>query len=146
MLAPGTMAPDFTLPDADGNSRSLREYRGRTVVLVFYPKDHTAVCSKQLGEYAEHYAAMAGLGAELLAVSADSVASHDSFRISCHFPFPLLADVDKAVCKAYGVLNVLGMPQRAVFVIDDEGGIRFAEKTFPLWYLPARRILKELAA
>lgn len=115
-------------------------------MLVFYPKDNSAVCTKQLNDYAEHAQDFEKTGAKILAVSTDDVASHEHFRVRCAFPFPLLADSDKEVCRAYGVLNLLGMAQRAVYILDEEGVIRFADKTFPAWYIKPDRLLQELSA
>lgn len=145
MLQTDSLAPDFTLPDASGTPVTLRDYRGATVVLVFYPKVNSPVCTRQLTEYAENYKAFEERGAKILAISTDGVAIHDTFRITCAFPFPLLSDSEKSVCQAYDVLNILGVAQRAVYIIDGEGRIRFSGKTFPAWYIKAKTLLQELA-
>lgn len=144
MLSPNTQAPDFTLPDAHSKAVSLHDYRGKTIVLVFYPKDDSLVCTQQLSEYALHYNEFVKRGAEILAVGTDHVDSHENFRIKCHFPFPLLSDEKMEVCRAYHVLNYFGTAQRAVYIIDADGMIRFAGKTFPLWYLHAGTLLQEI--
>ena len=146
MLSPNTRAPEFTLPDSNGSPVSLSDYRGSPVVLVFYPRDNSAVCTKQLNDYSAHAEEFEATGAKILAVSTDDVASHDRFRVRCAFPFPLLADADKEVCRNYDVLNLLGVAQRAVYILDEEGMIRFAEKTFPTWYVKPDRLLRELTA
>jgi thioredoxin-dependent peroxiredoxin len=146
MLHPDTPAPEFTLPDAQGKAVSLHDCRGRTVVLVFYPKDHSPVCSMQLNEYARKYGEFVKHGAEILAVSTDPVDTHATFHAKCLFPFPILSDADRTVCRAYDVLSLLGMAQRAVYVIDGDGMIRFAAKAFPIGYLRAEALLKELAS
>jgi peroxiredoxin Q/BCP len=130
----GKPAPGFTLAGSDNTDEgrrdySLSEYRGRVVVLVFYPGDSTPVCTRQLNAYTEDIDSFNATGAQVLAISPQSVASHDDF--SCKqggFAFPLLADTDKAVGDAYGILGPLGFYRRAAFVIDAEGIVRYAHK------------------
>ena len=130
----GAPAPEFTLSGSDNTDvgrrdYSLSDYRDRVVVLVFYPGDNTPVCTRQLNAYTEDIASFTGVGAQVLAISPQSVASHDEF--SCKqggFAFPLLADVDKAVGEAYGILGPLGFYRRSVFVVDAEGTIRYAHR------------------
>jgi peroxiredoxin Q/BCP len=124
----GSPAPPFTLPSTDGEL-SLEKYRGQVVVLVFYPGDDTAVCTKQLNTYQGDIGSFEGLGAQLLGISPQSVESHEKF--SCKqggYGFPLLADEDKAVFKAYGCLGPLGFPRRSIFVIDQKGIVRYAHR------------------
>jgi len=132
MAAPrvGERAPGFELPGTGGRNFSLAEYRGKPVVLVFYPGDNTAVCTTQLNAYSTDVDQFEGLGAQVLAVSPQDVDSHEQF--SCKqggFKFPLLADCDKAVGAAYGVVGPLGFYKRSVFVIDGEGVIRYAHRS-----------------
>jgi thioredoxin-dependent peroxiredoxin len=130
----GGPAPDFTLAGSDNTDEgrrdySLSDYRGRVVVLVFYPGDSTPVCTRQLNAYTEDIDSFNATGAQVLAISPQSVASHDDF--SCKqggFGFPLLADTDKAVGDAYGILGPLGFYRRSAFVIDAEGVVRYAHK------------------
>ena len=130
----GDKAPDFTLAgtdDTDAGRReySLGDYRGQVVVLVFYPGDSTPVCTRQLNTYTQDIDSFTGAGAQVLAISPQSVASHEDF--SCKqggFAFPLLADTDKAVGEAYGILGPLGFYRRSAFVVDAEGIIRYAHK------------------
>ncbi len=130
----GSAAPDFTLEgsdntDAGRRTYSLSEYRGKPVVLVFYPGDNTPVCTRQLNAYTEDIASFEEAGAQVLALSPQSVQSHDDF--SCKqggFAFPLLADTDKAVGEAYGILGPLGFYRRSAFVVDGEGIIRYAHR------------------
>ena len=98
-------------------------------MLVFYPGDNTPVCTRQLNAYTDDIDRFAEVGAQVLAVSPQSVVSHDEF--SCKqggFAFPLLADTDKAVGEAYGILGPLGFYRRSVFVIDGQGILRWAHK------------------
>ena len=130
----GKPAPDFTLAgtdDTDAGRRdySLAEYRGQVVVLVFYPGDNTTVCTRQLNSYTEDIDSFTEAGAQVLAVSPQSVTSHEDF--SCKqggFAFPLLADTDKAVGEAYGILGPLGFYRRSAFVIDGAGVVRYAHR------------------
>jgi thioredoxin-dependent peroxiredoxin len=130
----GRPAPLFTLPGTDGGSagrrdHSLEEYRGQVVVLVFYPGDNTPVCTRQLNAYTDDIASFREAGAQVLAISPQSVESHEDF--SCKqdgFGFPLLADTDKEVGAAYGILGPLGFYRRSVFVVDAEGIVRYAHR------------------
>ena len=92
--------PDFTLPGTGGRSYSLSEYRGQPVVLVFYPGDNTPVCTKQLNAYTDDIGQFADVGAQVLAISPQSVESHEGFAAKHGFAFPLLADADKKVGRA----------------------------------------------
>ena len=125
----GERAPDFELPGTGGRSYSLAEYRGKPVVLVFYPGDNTAVCTTQLNSYSGDIDQFAEVGAAVLAISPQDVDSHEQF--SCRqggFGFPLLADCDKEVGRAYSVVGPLGFYRRSAFVIDGEGVIRYAHR------------------
>jgi len=130
----GQPAPEFTLDGSDNTDAgrrpySLSDYRGQVVVLVFYPGDNTSVCTRQLNAYSEDIGSFEAAGAQVLAMSPQSVASHDEF--SCKqggFGFPLLADTDKAVGEAYGILGPLGFYRRSVFVIDADGIVRYAHR------------------
>jgi peroxiredoxin Q/BCP len=133
-VSSGEQAPSFELPGTDNTpdgrrTYSLKEFRGTPVVLIFYPGDNTPVCTRQLNAYTNDISAFADVGAQLLAVSPQGVQSHEDF--SCKqggFAFPLLADEDKAVGRAYGILGPLGLYRRSAFVIDAEGVIRYAHR------------------
>jgi peroxiredoxin Q/BCP len=146
-LSIGDTAPDFTLPGTGDRSYSLREYRGRPVVLVFYPGDDTPVCTKQLNSYNDGLDQFTALDAQVLAISAQDVASHDEFSDKHGFEFPLLADVDKTVAAAYGTLGPIGFPRRSVFIIDREGIVRYAHRAIAgLTYRPVSELVEALAA
>jgi thioredoxin-dependent peroxiredoxin len=129
------VAPDFTLPGTDGTSEghreySLREFRGRPVVLVFYPADNSPVCTVQLTRYSTDIAQLDGVGAQVLAISPQSVDVHDGFaEAQGGFKFPLLADAGKTVGETYGVLGPLGFYRRSIFVLDAAGVIRYAYRS-----------------
>jgi thioredoxin-dependent peroxiredoxin len=127
-LGVGDQAPEFTLHGTGGRSYSLSEYRGRPVVVVFYPGDDTPVCTKQLNSYNDELAQFETLDAVVLAISAQDVSSHEKFADKHGFRFPLLADVDKKVAGSYGVLGPLGFMRRSVFVVDAGGTVRYAHR------------------
>lgn len=124
----GDLAPSFGLPSNRGQDVSLSEFLGRPVVLVFYPGDDTPVCTKQLNSYNDDLAQFEALDAVVLAISAQSVESHEKFAGKHGFKFPLLADTDKAVAGAYGTLGPIGFPRRSVFIVDAHGTIRYAHR------------------
>ena len=128
MLNTGTKAPDFTLPDQNGEMRSLESYRGQKVILYFYPKDMTAGCTKQACGFAELYPQFVEKGAVILGVSKDTVASHKKFEEKYGLPFTLLSDTEKEVIQAYDVWKEkknygkvsMGVV-RTTYLIDEEG-------------------------
>ena len=130
MLSIGTVAPDFTLPDQNGENHSLSDYRGQRVILYFYPKDNTSGCTKQACNFGELYPQFREKGAVILGVSKDSVASHKKFEQNYGLPFTLLSDVDKTVIQAYDVWKekknsgkvTLGVV-RTTYLIDETGVI-----------------------
>ena len=138
----GDPAPEFTLPGSGGRTFSLEDYRDRPVVLVFYPGDDTPVCTKQLTSYNDGLAEFDKLDAQVLAISAQNVASHDKFAGRHGFRFPLLADTDKKVAALYGTLGPLGFPRRSVFVIDRQGIVRYAHRAIAgLTYRPVSELV-----
>ena len=124
----GDQAPDFTLPTTDGPDVSLSSFRGQPVLLVFYPGDDTAVCTRQLNTYNDDLARFQELDAQVLAISPQDVESHRRFAEKYGFRFPLLADTDKAAAEAYGTLGPLGFPRRCTFIVDGEGVVRYAHR------------------
>ena len=101
MLNVGASAPDFELPDQNGEMHRLSDYRGQRVILYFYPKDNTSGCTKQACGFGELYPQFREKGAVVLGVSKDSVASHKKFEQNYGLPFTLLSDTEKAVIQAY---------------------------------------------
>ena len=133
MLEIGTKAPDFTLPDQDGNPVSLSDFRGKTVVLYFYPRDNTPGCSRQASAFAQAFADFQALDAVVLGVSKDSTASHQKFAAKYDLPFRLLSDPELTTLQAYGVWQekkLYGKTSmdvvRSTYVIDGDGIIRHA--------------------
>lgn len=128
MLATGTPAPGFELPDQNGKLHKLEDYRGRKVILYFYPKDNTPGCTKQACGFAELYPQISAAGAVVLGVSKDSVASHKKFEEKFGLPFTLLADPGLDVIKAYdvwGAKKLYGKVTegliRSTYLIDEKG-------------------------
>ena len=143
----GDKAPDFNLEGTGGRSYSLGEYLGQPIVLVFYPGDNTPVCTKQLAAYTDDIGAFTALGCQLLAISPQSVESHERFSTKHHYAFPLLADTDKKVFERYGALGPIGFPRRSVFVIDREGVIRYAHRAIAgLTFRPASELVDAVRA
>ncbi len=134
MLEIGTKAPAFTLPDQNGEMHSLEDYRGKKVVLYFYPKDMTAGCTKQACAFAQLYPQFLEKGAVVIGVSKDSVASHKKFEEKHGLPFTLLSDTEKEVIQAYDVWKEkknygkvsMGVV-RTTYLINEDGVI---EKAF----------------
>jgi len=130
MLEVGTKAPDFTLPDQNGNMHSLSEYRGKKVILYFYPKDNTPGCTKQACGFAERYPQFIEKGAVVLGISKDSVASHKKFEEKYGLPFTILSDPELVAIQAYDVWQekknygktYMGVV-RTTYLIDEEGKI-----------------------
>ncbi len=122
----GDPAPDFSLRDQSGTTRSLSAYRGKWVVLYFYPKDDTPGCTTEACQFRDDYFHAKKLGAEILGVSIDNTDSHAAFAKKYSLPFPLLADTDGAVAKQYGALwgvRPLRFARRHTFLIDPQGKI-----------------------
>ncbi|HEY3321234.1 MAG TPA: peroxiredoxin [Planctomycetota bacterium] len=122
----GDPAPDVRLTDQHGRSFDLAEFRGKKwVVLFFYPKDDSPVCTREACVFRDTYEQFVGAGAEVVGVSSDSVESHKTFAEKQRLPFRLLSDADGAVRKAFGVPKTMGVfPGRVTYVIDPGGVVR----------------------
>lgn len=128
MLEKGTKAPEFSLPDQNGVNHSLKDYRGKMVILYFYPKDNTPGCTKQACGFGELYPQFTEKGAVIIGVSKDSVASHKKFEEKYGLPFILLSDADLSCIKAYDVWQEkknygkvsMGVV-RTTYLIDENG-------------------------
>jgi peroxiredoxin Q/BCP len=144
--APGDAAPDFALPATGGGEWRLASRRGRVVVLVFYPGDDTPVCTRQLCAYNDELAQFRALDAEVVGISAQGLDSHERFADRHGFGFPLLADEDKRVARAYGILGPFGLPRRSVFVVDAAGRITYAHRALAgLTYRPVAELVAAIA-
>lgn len=131
VLGVGDKAPNFTLPISGGKTVSLKDYKGKNLVLYFYPKDDTPGCTKEAQEFTENLEAFASANTDILGVSKDSMKKHDKFREKYCLPFELGADEDCAVCEAYGSWieksmygkKYMGI-DRSTFLIDSKGVLR----------------------
>jgi peroxiredoxin Q/BCP len=127
----GDVAPDFTMPTDGGGTLSLKSFRGRKVVLYFYPKDNTPGCTKEACGFRDAIPDFSKIGAEVVGVSKDSAKSHDNFTKKFDLPFRLVSDTEGEVCNAYGVWvkksfygrKYMGI-DRATFLIDEKGIVR----------------------
>lgn len=130
-LKVGDKAPDFTLPSDQHKSISLKDFRGKKVILYFYPKDNTPGCTREACDFRDSLAQFANQNTVVLGVSKDSPEKHQKFKEKYTLPFSLLADEMGDVCEAYGIINkkslfgrtFLGI-QRSTFLIDEKGNIR----------------------
>ena len=133
MLEVGSKAPEFTLPDQNGEMHSLQDYKGKKVILYFYPRDNTPGCTKQACGYSEHYPQIEEKNAVVLGISKDSVASHKKFEEKQGLTFTILSDPELKVIKAYDVWKEkknygkvsMGVV-RTTYLIDEEGTIIFS--------------------
>jgi peroxiredoxin Q/BCP len=133
-LSPGDPAPDFTLPDADGKDVSLSDYRGRKVIVYFYPAASTPGCTKEACDFRDNLAELEGAGIEVIGISPDKPAKLAKFRDVEKLTFPLLSDPDRAVLTAWGAFGektmygkkVTGVI-RSTFLVDEQGKIEVAQ-------------------
>ena len=130
MLTTGIQAPDFTLPDQDGNPVSLSDFKGKKVILYFYPRDNTPGCTKQACGFAELYSQITDKNSVVIGVNHNSVTSHKKFQEKYDLPFTLLSDKDKTVLELYNVWkekkkDTMGVV-RTTYLIDEDGVIMAA--------------------
>lgn len=129
----GCVAPDFELRDSENQTWRLSDQRSKVVALVFYPKDETPVCTKQMCSMRDRWTDYQSTGAEVVAVSVGSVESHKQFAEHHGLPQRLLADERSDVTRLYDVRSLLGGSQRAVIVIDPQGVIRYRKSVLPIF-------------
>jgi len=129
-LTEGQQAPDFNVADQDGNQVTLSQFKGKKVILYFYPKDNTPGCTAEACDFRDNYQGLMAKGIVVLGVSVDDEQSHQKFAAKHSLPFTLLADTDKEIVEAYGVWGEKNMygkkymgTNRTTFVIDEEGNI-----------------------
>jgi peroxiredoxin len=138
-LAPGTQAPDFSLLDAHRNRVSLSDYRGRNVLLVFYPLDWSPGCSDQLSLYQSELQEIEGYNTQVIGISVDSIYSHGAWAAVRGITFPLLSDFHPKgeVAQRYGVMRTSdGFSERALFLLDGDGVIRYRHVSPQLHMIP----------
>jgi thioredoxin-dependent peroxiredoxin len=142
-LPVGSLAPSFCLPDQRGDLHRLEHYRGRRVLLYFYPKDATRGCTLEACSFRDSLSGFEELGIKVLGISTDTVASHLQFAEHEGLNFPILADSDREVCRAFQVLLPVGIAARVTFLIDAEGIIEKNIKFRP-WKNYAQQVLEDL--
>jgi peroxiredoxin Q/BCP len=124
VIAVGDVAPDFAIPLADGTTRSLASYRGRPVVLYFFPKANTTGCTLETRGFAERYEEFQRAGVEVIGVSVDSAETQTAFAEKCGSRFPMVGDRSKEVARKYDVLGLLGWAKRVTFLVDADGRVQ----------------------
>ena len=130
----GDRAPDFTLPSTKGNVQLQKLLANGPVLLVFYPGDDTPVCTKQLCDYRDNLGVFEKLGVQVLALNPQSEDSHGKFAGKHRLPFPVAADADGAVTRAYGARGLFGMTKRALVLVGRDGVIAWRKVDFPIFY------------
>ena len=127
----GKKIPAFKLPATSGKKLGPADFKGRKLVLFFYPKDDTPGCTTEGQGFRDHFKAFQKAGAEIIGVSRDSIASHEKFKAKHEFPFELISDADEELCGIFGVIReknmygrkVMGV-ERSTFLVDDKGVLR----------------------
>jgi peroxiredoxin len=145
----GAKAPDFSLPDQDGNEVSLADFAGRKLVIAFYPGDFSSVCTSQLSLYQEVLGELDSKGASLVGISVDSADSHRAFRDQLNLAMPLLSDFHPKgeVARAYGVYSdEYGKSGRALVLVGESGVVEWAYESPPLEVPGANLIFDALSA
>jgi len=143
----GEKAPDFNLLDQNRNRVILsKALKSGKVLLIFYPKDNSPVCTAQLCDYRDHFAAFKKLGVQLLAISIAHPEEHTEFAEHHHFSFPLLNDYDARVTKSYKVMSFMGVPNRAYFLIGEDGTVLYRHvEALPIFRRTAEELTKSIA-
>jgi len=151
MLTVGTKAPEFALPDQNGTIHTLEQYKGKKVILYFYPKDNTAGCTRQACGFAERNPQFYAKGAVVLGISKDSVASHQKFAQKYSLPFAILSDTELETIKAYDVWHEKKMAGktymgvvRTTYLIDENGIIVRADDKVKAAEIPEKMLNDEL--
>ncbi|NUM70426.1 MAG: peroxiredoxin [Ignavibacteriaceae bacterium] len=137
-------APDFTLKDQNGADFKLYDNLTEKILLVFYPKDGSYVCSNQLSEYTANSELFKKHGIQVYGISRDTVDSHKKFCESLKTDIRLLSDETGDVCRSYEAVGFLGMPKRKLVLIDETGKVRYSRTVFSLLFPTAERILDDL--
>jgi len=137
----GDVAPNFILKDQNGKEFELYKNLDKKLLIVFYPKDNTVVCSSQLAEYNESLDEFISNGINVVGINVDSIHSHLNFCSKLKLKFPLLADEDKKVSKQFNAINFLGMNKRLLVLINIDKRVLWTESTLPVTYIKAGEIL-----
>jgi peroxiredoxin len=141
----GDPAPDFTLPSTKGPVTLSKLLAQGPVLLVFYPGDDTPVCTRQLCNYRDNLGVFQKLGVQVVALNPQSEDSHAKFADKHELPFPVAADANGEVCKAYGAAGLFGMTKRALVLVGRDGRVRWRKTDFPVFYETADEIRAAVA-
>ena len=136
----GELAPDFELISTEGPIRLSERLARGPVLLVFYPGDDTPVCTRQLCDYRDNLGVFSEVGVQVIALNPQSFASHETFARKHDLPFPLASDPERAACRAYGAVGLLGMTRRALYLIGRDGKVKYRRTDLPIF----RRTAAEL--
>jgi len=139
-------APNFKLKDQNGNEFELYNNLDQKVLLVFYPKDDSPVCTKQLNDYNQNLSEFNALGFKVVGINTEGAKSHSTFCENLKLDFILLSDVDKKVSKLYNAINMFGINKRKIVLINTDKKIQFEKSVLPFYYLNSDRIMKEVKA
>ncbi len=139
----GDIVDNFQLKDQFGNEFDLYANLDKEVLLVFYPKDETAVCTRQLVDYSSNQEELDKYGIKIVGVNIDPVESHNSFCSNNKIDFPVLSDNDKKVSKSFDALNILGKNKRKLVLVGKDKKVKFIKSTLPIFFLDARQLLQE---
>lgn len=142
----GDIAPNFNLKNQNGNDFDLYKNLTKKILLVFYPKDDTPVCSKQLNEYNQNLNLFNENKISLIGISSNSVESHLKFSSQLSLKFPLLSDSDKSVSRQYNAINILGLGKRKLVLVDTDKTVIWINDMLPITYQKAVEILNDLKA
>jgi peroxiredoxin Q/BCP len=140
----GDIAPNFILKDEAGNDFELYKNLDKQVLLAFYPKDDTPVCSSQLADYNHNLDEFINNGVRVVGISTDSVESHSNFCRKLKLNFPLLSDVEKTVSKKYEAVNFMGMNKRLLVFIGTDKRLLWTDSTLPVTYIKTGEILEKV--
>jgi peroxiredoxin Q/BCP len=143
-MKPGDIAPNFILKDETGKDFELYKNLDSQVLLVFYPKDDTPVCSTQLAEYNDNLDELIQNGIKVVGINADTIQSHLEFCTKLNIKFPLLADQDKKVSRQYDALNFLGMNKRLLVIIGTDSKVLWTASTFPVTFIKSKEIVEKV--
>ncbi len=140
----GQIAENFILKDEDGNTFELYQNLDKKVLLVFYPKDNSPVCTRQLSDYTRNREKFSHIGIKIIAINPDSAEKHKNFCRTADLNFPILVDEGKVVCKKYNALDFMEGARRKLVLIGTDKKIIFEKNIFPLFYLDSGQIFEAL--
>ncbi len=141
----GDVAENFQLKDQDGNVFDLYENLDKDVLLVFYPKDNTPVCTKQLVDYSTNKIELEKHGLKIIGINKDGIESHNNFCTNNKIDFPVLSDNEKKVSKQFDALNLVGQNRRKLVLIGKDKKLKFERSTLPVFFVDTAQLLSELS-